>query len=323
MDFLAIDWHAVAVLGIAGVTFWLFASERLPVQTTALLAVLALMLVFGIFPYAADGRQLGPEVFLAGFGHTALITICCLMVLGRGLVTTGALEPFARLLARIWGFTPQGAFLMMLVFCMSVSGVLNDTPIVVLMMPVLLSVAARTGTVASSTLLPMNYAVLIGGMATTIGTSTNLLVVGIAADLQVEAFGLFDFTGIVAVAAAVALPYLWLVVPRLMPHTETGLRSASPLVFDAVLDIRPGSYADGRELRVVLKRAGSLRILRILRAGNELMRLPTQHFQAGTGYWSRTRPSSCASTRRCSARRCARRHRATRATRPCRSCPRC
>ena len=177
MDFLAIDWHAVAVLGIAGLTFWLFASERLPVQTTALLAVLALMLVFGIFPYAADGRQLGPEVFLAGFGHTALITICCLMVLGRGLVTTGALEPFARLLARIWGFTPQGAFLMMLVFCMSVSGVLNDTPIVVLMMPVLLSVAARTGTVASSTLLPMNYAVLIGGMATTIGTSTNLLVV--------------------------------------------------------------------------------------------------------------------------------------------------
>ena len=281
MDFLAIDWHAVAVLGIAGLTFWLFASERLPVQTTALLAVLALMLVFGVFPYAADGRQLGPEVFLAGFGHTALITICCLMVLGRGLVTTGALEPFARLLARIWGFTPQGAFLMMLVFCMSVSGVLNDTPIVVLMMPVLLSVAARTGTVASSTLLPMNYAVLIGGMATTIGTSTNLLVVGIAADLQVEAFGLFDFTGIVAVAAAVALPYLWLVVPRLMPHTETGLRSASPLVFDAVLDIRPGSYADGRELRVVLKRAGSLRILRILRAGNELMRLPTQHFQAG------------------------------------------
>ena len=280
-DLLAIDWHAVAVLGIAGLTFWLFASERLPVQTSALLAVLALMLIFGIFPYETGDRELGSEVFLAGFGHSALITICCLMVLGRGLVTTGALEPFARLLARLWNFSPQGAFLLMLLFCLAVSGVMNDTPIVVLMMPVLLSVAARTATTASSTLLPMNYAVLIGGMATTIGTSTNLLVTGIAADLGVPAFGLFDFTRIVAIAAAVALPYLWLVAPRLLPKTETGLKSASPLAFDAVLDVRKGSFADGKELRVVLKRATGLRILKILRSGNDLMRLPTQHILAG------------------------------------------
>ena len=125
-DFLSIDWHAVAVLAIAGMTFWLFASERLPVQTSALLAVLALMLVFGIFPYERGEKPLGPDVFLAGFGHSALITICCLMVLGRGLVTTGALEPFARVLARLWNFTPQGAFLLMLLFCMCVSGVMND-----------------------------------------------------------------------------------------------------------------------------------------------------------------------------------------------------
>lgn len=275
-----IDWHAIAVLAITAMTFWLFASERLAIQTAALLAVLALMLLFGIFPYASGGRELGPEVFLAGFGHTALITICCLMVLGRGLVATGALEPFARLLARLWNFTPQFAFLLMLMFCMAVSGVLNDTPIVVLMMPVLLSVAARTGSSASHTLLPMNYAVLIGGMATTIGTSTNLLVVGIAADLGVPAFGLFDFVPIVAVAAAVALPYLWLVAPRLLPASDTGARRTSRLSFDAVLDITPGSYADGRELRNVLKRAKGLRVMRILRSGNELVRLPTQNLRA-------------------------------------------
>jgi len=281
MDLLYVDWHAVAVLGVAVLTFWLFASERLPVQTTALLAVLALMLVFGIFPYDAGDKELGPEVFLAGFGHSALITICCLMVLGRGLVATGALEPVARLLARLWKFTPQFAFLLTLVFVMSVSSVMNNTPLVVLIMPVLLSVAARTATTASHTLMSMNFAGLIGGMATTIGTSTNLLVVGIAADLGVAAFGLFDFTRIVAIAAAVALPYLWLVAPRLLPRNDTGPKSESALTFDAVLDVRKGSYADGRELRTVLKRAGSLRVLRILRAGNELMRLPTQHLKAG------------------------------------------
>jgi di/tricarboxylate transporter len=281
MGLFSVDWHAIAVLAIAGLTFWLFATERLPVQTTALLAVLALMLVFGIFPYETGDEELGPEVFLAGFGHSALITICCLMVLGRGLVTTGALEPFARVLARLWNFAPQFAFLLTLLFVMSVSSVMNNTPLIVLIMPVLLSVAARTSTKASSTLLPMNYAGLIGGMATTIGTSTNLLVVGIAADLDIPAFGLFGFTGIVAIAAAVALPYLWLVAPRLLPQTETGLKSASPLAFDAVLDIRKGGFADGKQLRAVLKRSGGLRILKVLRAGNELMRLPTQTLQAG------------------------------------------
>ena len=281
MDLSAVDFHAAAVLAVAALTFWLFATERLPVQTTALLAVLALMLVFGLFPYEAGEQPLGPEVFLAGFGHPALVTICCLMVLGQGLVTTGALEPAARLLARLWNFTPPLAFVLMLAFCMSVSGVMNDTPIVVLMMPVLLAVAGRTGTPASRTLLPMNYAVLIGGMATTIGTSTNLLVVGIAADLGVPAIGMFDFTRIVAIAAAIALPYLWLVVPRLLPATDTGMKSVSPLVFDVVLDLRKGGYAAGRELRAVLARVGGLRALRILRAGTELARLPTQQLAAG------------------------------------------
>jgi di/tricarboxylate transporter len=168
----------------------------------------------------------------------------------------------------------------MLVFCLAVSGVMNDTPIVVLMMPVLLSVAARTGTHASSTLLPMNYAVIIGGMATTIGTSTNLLVVGLAADLGVPAFGLFDFVHIVAIAAAVALPYLWLVLPRLLPRFE-GRQQAAPLAFDAVLEIRHGGWAEGRELREVLTRARKLRVLRVLRNGGDVMRLPTLELRGG------------------------------------------
>jgi di/tricarboxylate transporter len=288
MDFLglreliyAVDWHAVAVLLVAGGTFYLFASERLPVQTTALLALLALMLIFGLVSYERGSKPMGPEVFLAGFGHPALVTICCLMVLGRGLVATGALEPFARLLARAWNFTPQFAFLAMLLFCLGVSGVMNDTPIVVLMMPVLLSVASRTGTHASATLLPMNYAVIIGGMATTIGTSTNLLVVGIAADLGVPTFGLFDFLPIVAVAAAVALPYLWLVLPRLLPRPDSEARNAAALSFEAVLEIRRGGWAEGRELRDALTRVSGLRVLRIMRGGTEVMRLPTVQLRAG------------------------------------------
>ncbi len=275
-----IDWHAGAVLAITFGTFYLFAKEQLPVQSTALLALLALMLLFGIFPYAGGDRPLGPEQFLAGFGNSALVTICFLMVLGRGIVATGALEPGVRWLARIWGFAPQLAFLLMLVFCMLASGVMNDTPIVVLMMPVLVAVAARTGSSPARTLLPMNYAVLIGGMATTIGTSTNLLVVGIAADLGVPAFGLFDFAHIVAIAAAIALPYLWLVVPRLLPVGADRPR-VEPLSFYAALTLYEKGDAVGRPLAEVLKKVPGLRPRALIRKGIAMVRLPSAELKAG------------------------------------------
>lgn len=281
MDLPFVDLHAIAVLAITAVTFWLFTKERLPVQSTALLALLALMLLFGLFPYERGDRPLGPEQFLAGFGNSALVTICFLMVLGHGLITTGALEPFVRRLARLWSFAPQTAFLLLLAFCMLVSGVVNDTPVVVLMMPVLVAIATRTGTSPTRTLLPMNYAVIIGGMATTIGTSTNLLVVGIAADLGVPAIGLFDFAHIVAIAAAVALPYLWLVVPRLLPADSANRPRVAPLAFDAALEIHARGFAAGRELHEVLKRARGLRPLRLVRGQFDLARLPSVRLQAG------------------------------------------
>ena len=275
-----IDWHAGAVLAVTVVTFWLFANERLPVQSTALLALLALMLLFGLFPYARGDRPLGPEQFLAGFGNTALVTICFLMVLGQGIVTTGALEPIVRRLARFWSFAPQAAFLLLLLFCLLVSAFVNDTPVVVLMIPVLVSIATRTGTSPTRTLLPMNYAVIIGGMATTIGTSTNLLVVGIAEKLGVPTIGLFDFFHIVAIAAVIALPWLWLVVPRLLPK-DSGNRPRITLAFDAALEIHQRGFVAGRELHEVLKRARGLRPLRLVRGDIEIALLPNVRLQPG------------------------------------------
>lgn len=276
-----VDWHALAVLAITIGTFYLFAKDRLPVQSTALLALLALMLLFGLFPYGRGHRPLRPEQFLAGFGNTALVTICFLMMLGRGLVTTGALEPIVRRLARIWARAPQFAFLLMLIVSLLASGVMNDTPIVVLMMPVLVAVAARTNSSPTSTLLPMNYAVLIGGMATTIGTSTNLLVVGIAADHGVPAFGLFDFAPMVATAAVVALPYLWLVVPRLLPRDTGDRRRVVPLSFHASLTLGEEGYAVGRSIGEVLKKVPGLKLLALVRNDLALARLPSVILKAG------------------------------------------
>ena len=225
--------HAIAVLALTVFAFAMFALERLPIETTSLLVLVLLSAGFQLVPYVHDGVRLSPVEFFFGFGHEALVAICSLMILGRGLVATGALEPAARLLGRMLAARPGAAMLLVLVACAAFSGVLNDTPIVVLMMPILVGAALRAKSSASRTLLPMNFAVLIGGMGTTIGTSTNLLVVAIAADLGVRRFDMFEFIHVTALAAVGGLLYLWLVLPRPLPQREAPLGDAAPPAFPA------------------------------------------------------------------------------------------
>jgi len=209
--------HAAGAMLIAGVTFWLFARGKIRIEVVSLLLIAVLALLLYFFPVEREGARAGIEIAFGGFGHEALIAICCLMMLGRGLVVTGALEPAARWLTRLWRFNHLLGLLVTLIIAASMSMLVNDTPVLVLLLPLLLNLAARLGTSASKTLMPVNCAILIGGMATTIGTSTNLLVVSIAEDLGMARFGVFDFTGVALTAGLVALPYLWLVMPRMLP----------------------------------------------------------------------------------------------------------
>jgi di/tricarboxylate transporter len=279
---VALDPHAVAVMALTGLAFVLFASEKLSIETTSLLVLVLLTAGFQLFPYEGANGSIEPTAFFFGFGHEALVAIAALMVLGRGLVVTGALEPASRVLARMLEAAPAAAMLVVLVLCAAGSGVLNDTPIVVLMMPILVGAALRNKTSAARTLLPMNYAVLIGGMGTTIGTSTNLIVVSIAADLGLPRFGVFDFIHVTAIAAVPGLLYLWLVLPRLIPERAAPLTDAAPQIFTAALHVSEGGFADGKTMAEVRKKAGPLEIRRVVRGeGLELARLPTLTLRAG------------------------------------------
>ncbi|HTQ77156.1 MAG TPA: SLC13 family permease [Burkholderiales bacterium] len=279
---MPIEPHAVAVLALLVVAFALFASEKLPIETTSLLVLVLLAVGFQVFPFSRGGERVVSTDFFFGFGHEALVAICSLMILGRGLVVTGALEPASRLFARMLGAHPTLAMLPLLVICAAASGVLNDTPIVVLMMPVLVGAALRARTSPARTLLPMNFAVLLGGMGTTIGTSTNLIVVSIAADLGVRRFGMFDFIHVTALAAVGGIVYLWLVLPRLIPQRVSPLGDAAPQVFAAALHVAEGGFAEGKSLSEAQKKAGAaMRVTRVLRGKLELARLPTLVLQAG------------------------------------------
>ncbi len=283
------DWiappndHAAAVLLLTGIALLLFTRERIPLETSSLLVLVTLTLGFEFFPFEREGQVLHATEFFHGFGHEALVAVCALMIAGQGLVRTGALEPIGRLLASAWSVAPSISLLLTLLVGAVLSAFVNNVPIVVLLLPILISVALRTGTPASGVLMPMGFATLVGGMSTTIGTSTNLLVVSVAGDLGLREFQMFDFLIPAATAAAVAMLYLWLVAPRMLPARKTGLEDVSPRVFAGQLRIPEGSFADGKTLADVIDRAGGeMTVSRVLRGEHAaLMPLPDTRLRAG------------------------------------------
>ena len=241
---------------IAMTAFWFFAHGRIRIEIVSLVLITVLAIGAYFFPIEHDGSYSGLEIAFGGFSHEALIAICSLMILGRGLVVTGALEPAARILIRLWNFSKLLGLLLSLILGGLMSMFVNDTPVLVLTMPIMINLAIRAGVPASKTLMPMNCAILIGGMATTIGTSTNLLVVSIAEDLGLPRFGIFDFTEIALLAALVALPYLWLIMPRLLPaHNASDERLTRR--FRSLLIPTEASPAFGLSLLELREKAGN------------------------------------------------------------------
>ena len=243
----------MAAIAVTIAMFIGFARGRLSVEIVSLLTIAVIAVGLYFFPLPHTLPTDGLKLAFSGFGHYALITICALMIMGRGLVVTGALDPAARLLERVWKINLQLGMLVSLVLALFLSMIVNDTPVLVLLLPIFVQLAARGAMAASKTLIPLNAAVLIGGMATTIGTSTNLLVVSIARDLGMPQMNVFHFTPIVLAAALVALPYLWLVMPRLLPdHSKEA--TFEPRRFSARLRIPAGSELVGKTIAQVSSR---------------------------------------------------------------------
>jgi di/tricarboxylate transporter len=278
------DLHGLVVILLTLVALVLFSRDRIPLETSCLSVLVALILLFQFFPYAPGGLPpLAPSSFLSGFGHEALITICALMIVGKGLETTGALKPVAVALSHGWQRNPVLSLLITLALGALLSAFVNNTPIVVMMLPILVSVSIQTRKPASGMLMPLGLATLLGGMATTIGTSTNLLVVSIAEDLGQERLGMFDFTLPAFIAATVGVIYLWQIAPRLLPERTALLSDTSPRVFTGLLHVDEGSFANGRTLAEVRARTSDrMKIERIQRGDNlYLTRLPSVQITAG------------------------------------------
>jgi len=264
--------HSAAVLLLTVLALVLFTRDRIPLETSSLFVLVMLAAGFELFPYSHDGTTLHAVDFFSGFGHEALVAVTALMIVGHGLARTGALEPVGRMLGKFWEISPQLSFLLTLVVGAILSAFVNNVPIVILLLPILTSVSLKTGSPASRILMPMGFSTLIGGMGTTIGTSTNLLVVSVAVDMGMEAFSMFEFVAPVAITSGIAIAYLWLVAPHILPDRESELGDSSPRIFSAALSIAEDGWAVDKTIRETIdKTDGQMRVMNLVRADSDYL----------------------------------------------------
>lgn len=269
MDTVIPDYHGIAVLALTGVALILFTRDKIPLESTSFVVLLLLLGGFQLFPYPLSGDTFGRLDFFAGFGNEALITICSLMIIGQAIERTGALQPLATLISKAWMSWPVLALLLTMITASVLSAFMNNTPIIVLLMPILVGVSLRTKFPVSNVMMPMGFAAIIGGMSTTIGTSTNLLVVGLARDTGIRDFSMFDFMLPVAIVGGAGILFLWLIAPRLLPERTPPLSDTSPRIFNSQLLINEDGFAAGKELSEIMSETnGEIRIEKIQRNEN-------------------------------------------------------
>ena len=274
--------HAIAVMVLIVLALFLFSRDRVPLETTSLGVMTALALGFALFPLEVRGRIISPMEFFGGFSNSAMVAVVALMIAGTAVVRTGALEPAGRFLSRIWGQAPTLAQLAVLLFTCVISAFVSDTAVVVLMLPLLTGIALRTGKPASKTLMPMGFAALLGGMTTTIGTSTNLVVVSMAQNLGLPPMGIFHFTLPALIMAGLGVLYLWLAAPLLIPKRDSPCADCSPRIFTTQLHLDEESKAVGKTLREVHEMASDMSIRQILRQPQlSILPLPDLRLRAG------------------------------------------
>jgi di/tricarboxylate transporter len=213
------DFHMWVTFAVILAAIVAYVSEKVPLEVTAVSVVVAFLLLFQIFPYRSpDGTPLlGAEELLAGFANPALITVLALLVIGQGLFQTGALDGFALRVGQWGGGRTTATLAVALLATACLSAFMNNTPVVVLMLPVLGAVAMRARISASKVMIPLSFISILGGMTTLIGSSTNLLVAGVARDLGYGSLGFFSFAPIGVVLAVIGGVYVIFVLPRLLP----------------------------------------------------------------------------------------------------------
>lgn len=218
---LAAPWQMWATMAIIGVTIVFYVLDRFPLELVSAGAIVALLCLFLISPLQNNGVSvISTETLLSGFASPALFSILSLLIIGQGMFQSGALEHPTEYLLRAFDKRPVFVIISVFFFIMIVSAFLNNTPVVVMFIPIMAALAQQSKTAVARYMMPLSYLSILGGMTTIIGSSTNLLAAESYRATTGSEIGFFELTPMGLILAGAGIIYMATVGRWLMPVRE-------------------------------------------------------------------------------------------------------
>lgn len=249
---------------LIAVVFVLFLSEWVALDLVAL----------GVLVFVALVGWVSPQEALNAFANEAPVTVAAMFILSAGLQRCGAIEDVGRMMRKFSKVTEVRLLLVLMIGVAACSAFINNTPVVVALLPLVLGVARHYEVSASKLLIPLSYAAIMGGTCSLVGTSTNLVVSSLAKSRYDISIGMFEITGVGLIVTTVGILYMVLIGRHLLPDRESLaslVNSTSPREYTTEMLIGVNSRLVGFPLaETELFKISSLRILEVLRHGNPL-----------------------------------------------------
>lgn len=255
--------HALIVGLILLLLFATFVREWLKPDVAVMVAV-ALLLGLGL---------LQPKQVLGVFSNSAPITIACLFIISGALSRTGCVDKLGEWLGALAGQSERKLLLAMLAVGLLVSPFINNTPVVMVMIPAVIAMAGRYNIAPSRLLIPLSYATILGGLVTMVGTSTNILVDGVARARGLEPFSMFEITAPALIMALAGCLFMFFFAQRLLPVRETltqQFTGSGDRLFMTELFVPEDSRLLGRSLKEARLSNGDIQVLNLFRGEQEI-----------------------------------------------------
>ncbi len=289
-------WEILFVFALLIFAIASFIWERISADLTAI-TVFSLLTFVTMLTESTELPTL--ENLLGVFGNSAPLTIAAMFIVSGALQRTGAIDLFTAYLKKLVKFPYKSFVFIMVIGVAAASAFINNTPVVIVLMPVVLSLSREMGIASSKLLIPLSYASIFGGTCTLLGTSTNLLASGILRESGYAPIGMFELASVGLFIVMFGALYLVFFGNKLLPHRETltsilSEEERKEFMTEAFVRIDSELVGQTAQESGILKGRG-IRLLEIVRHGIAVTGNPVQTpLQAGDRLVLACRPSGVA-----------------------------